>query len=586
MSDYEEFDVYDNHSQQPDPQPAEPVKRPRGRPRKQPIASTTTTKTSATTATAASAASAAPAVPSETIHIKEFDLNDIPPHKPSDNSGVKIVVIGKAGCFAEGTKVLMYSGHVKNIEDIEVGEQVMGNDNTPRTVQKLHRGEQPMFTVQPSDGSDSYTVNLMHDLVLVKRTLDRPMLIVSVQSFLQWSQSEQSQWQILRSSQIEFNKQPIRADPYRTGHDAVHCDDIFLIPAEFKVNTSDIRRRVLEGFLSSATVFTTNEYHVTLKADKFRVVEDMLFIARSLGFKATSTRGWNIHNEAVFLVRIHANLCLNTDLPFVSQRAQHNTQQYCDFTLVSQGIDSYYGFELDGNRLFLLASFDVVKNTGKSTLVQALLASKAHLAPVIQVFNGTEDSNGMYSKHCPPVFIYNKLDLNAMIQFRNRQTIAGKHITENPWAIQVIDDCTDDPKILRHPIFQEYYKNGRHWHMIHILSLQYSLDIMPNIRSNIDYTFLLRESSKKNRKKLYENYCPDCVQSQEDFNALMDALTENYGALVICNRTTSNKIEDCIFYCKIDPNGISPAWRFGHQTAWDFSNERFDPDYVDTVIKA
>lgn len=222
---------------------------------------------------------------------------------------------------------------------------------------------------------------------------------------------------------------------------------------------------------------------------------------------------------------------------------------------------------------------------GKSTVIKALLASKAHLAPVIQVFNGTEDNNGGYSSFCPSVFVYDKLDLNAMIAFKNRQTIAGHHIPENPWAIQVIDDCTDDPKQLRHPVVQAYYKNGRHWHMIHILSLQYGLDIMPNIRSNIDYTILMRESSKKNLKKLYENYCPDCVESFEDFCEIMKACTEDFGALVICNRTTSNKIEDCLFWYKADPKAISPTFKFGHQVMWEFNAERYDPDYQDSLIK-
>jgi len=223
--------------------------------------------------------------------------------------------------------------------------------------------------------------------------------------------------------------------------------------------------------------------------------------------------------------------------------------------------------------------------TGKSTVISSLLASKAHLAPVIQVFNGTEDSNSMYSTKCPPVLVYDKLDLNAMIQFKNRQTVAKANIPDNPWAIQVIDDCTDDPKLLRHPIFQAYYKNGRHWHMIHILSLQYALDIMPNIRSNIDYTFLMREPIQKNRKKLFENYAPGCVEHQEEFNELLDAFTEDFGALVICNRTTSNKIEDCIFYYKADPNAISPTFRFGHQTCWDFNEERYDPDAQQPLMK-
>ena len=224
--------------------------------------------------------------------------------------------------------------------------------------------------------------------------------------------------------------------------------------------------------------------------------------------------------------------------------------------------------------------------TGKSTVIQALLASKAHIAPVIQVFNGTEDSNGSYSARVPPVFVYDKFDLNALIEFKKRQTLAARGIPDNPWAIQVIDDCTDDPKMLRHPLIQAYYKNGRHWHMIHILSLQYSLDIMPNIRSNIDYVFIMRESSKKNRKKLFENYCPDCIETQDEFNALMDVLTEDYGALVIVNRGSSNKMEDCVFYFKADPNAVSPNWKFGHQSSWEFNEERFDPDYVDAIVKS
>lgn len=35
--------------------------------------------------------------PPRIVHIKEFDINSIPPHEVSDNSGVKIVVIGKPG---------------------------------------------------------------------------------------------------------------------------------------------------------------------------------------------------------------------------------------------------------------------------------------------------------------------------------------------------------------------------------------------------------------------------------------------------------------------------------------------------------
>ena len=55
---------------------------------------------------------------SKTVHIKEFDMNSMPPLSDKDKSGVKIVVIGKPGCFARGTKVLMYNGSLKNVEDV------------------------------------------------------------------------------------------------------------------------------------------------------------------------------------------------------------------------------------------------------------------------------------------------------------------------------------------------------------------------------------------------------------------------------------------------------------------------------------
>jgi hypothetical protein len=221
-------------------------------------------------------------------------------------------------------------------------------------------------------------------------------------------------------------------------------------------------------------------------------------------------------------------------------------------------------------------------NTGKSTLVQSIIAAKAHICPAIQVFNGTEESSKYYSQVCPTVFVHDRLDMDALVNFVRRQRLAVQYL-ENPWAILIIDDCTDDPKQLRHPLIQNLFKNGRHLRLLFFLVLQYALDILPSIRTSIDYTFILREPSKKTRKKLYENYCPDVV-TEEEFYSILDSCTENYGSVVICNRTVSNKIEDCIFYYKADPNAIPPTLKLGHQTAWEFNHERFDPMYEPDIM--
>jgi hypothetical protein len=214
--------------------------------------------------------------------------------------------------------------------------------------------------------------------------------------------------------------------------------------------------------------------------------------------------------------------------------------------------------------------------SGKSTVIADLIASKAHIIPVSQVFSGTEDSNGFYGTKMPGITVFNKLDLNAIAKMKNRQKIAKQYL-ENPWCLQIVDDCTDDPKVLRHPIFQDIFKNGRHWSLLFILSLQYSLDVLPGIRTNIDYAFIFRESSMSNRKKLYENYA-SCIDSFSDFCALMDQLTNDYTCLVINNRSKTNNPEDCLFWYRAKPDKLPPNWKFGASSFWQFHNDRFNRD--------
>jgi len=220
--------------------------------------------------------------------------------------------------------------------------------------------------------------------------------------------------------------------------------------------------------------------------------------------------------------------------------------------------------------------------TGKSRIISSIVDSKKHIIPVSQIFSGTEDSNGFYCSKFPSITVYNSLkDLKPVEQFISRQKYSKRYL-DNPWAVQIIDDCTDDPKLFTKPLFQSYYKNGRHWKMMHILSLQYCLDIKPVIRTNIDYTFLCRESSKKNRKSLFENYA-SCVDNQAEFETLLDSLTSDYTSMVIVNRNTSNNIEDCIRWYKADLDRIK-NFKFGCEDFWLFNNERLNSEYEDPVF--
>ena len=113
--------------------------------------------------------------------------------------------------------------------------------------------------------------------------------------------------------------------------------------------------------------------------------------------------------------------------------------------------------------------------TGKSTLIADLLYKKKHIFPVGLIFSGSEDSTGFYGKIFPSTFIYNNYDEEKIKDFIKRQKIAKQHLP-NPWAVILLDDCTDDPRIFTNPLQRGMYKRGRHWKMWYILSLQYCMD--------------------------------------------------------------------------------------------------------------
>lgn len=71
-------------------------------------------------------------------------------------------------CEAVGTKVRMYDGTIKKVEDLKIGELLMGVDSKPRKVVQLHRGfDDNMFRIDQSKG-DSYTVNSKHICTMIE----------------------------------------------------------------------------------------------------------------------------------------------------------------------------------------------------------------------------------------------------------------------------------------------------------------------------------------------------------------------------------------------------------------------------------
>jgi len=230
------------------------------------------------------------------------------------------------------------------------------------------------------------------------------------------------------------------------------------------------------------------------------------------------------------------------------------------------------------------------RDTGKSFLVRDLLFYHQDI-PVGTVMSGTEAGNGFYSAHVPKLFIHEEYNTVLIENILRRQKTVLKQVnkeieqhkktTIDPRAFVILDDCLYDQSWTRDKMMRLLFMNGRHWKIMLIITMQYPLGIPPNLRTNIDYVFILREPYLTNRKRIWENYA-SMFPTLESFCGVMDQTTENYECLVINNNAKSNKLNDQIFWYKAENH---PDFRLGAKEFWEISknmgsddeDEAYDP---------
>jgi replicative DNA helicase len=136
-----------------------------------------------------------------------------------------IVMYGSTRCESEGTKVLMWDMSLKNIEDVVVGDRLMGDDSTPREVLEIISGEDTMYEVQQNKGLN-YTVNGHHKLVLQytgfnKKNGERDercdsIIEIPVREYLNLNNHQKHILKGVKTS-LDFAEQEVPIDPYLCG---------------------------------------------------------------------------------------------------------------------------------------------------------------------------------------------------------------------------------------------------------------------------------------------------------------------------------------------------------------------------------
>lgn len=262
--------------------------------------------------------------------------------------------LGTGKCHAKDTPILMYDGTIKMVQDVRIGDLLMGDDSTPRRVLSLASGIDDLYDVIPKKG-DKYTVNSEHILCLRSQGDRDTVIQMEARDFVALPEPRRAELQGYRVG-VEFPEQAVPSDPYEIGQVP---DEI---PRAYLINSRAHRLRLLAGIIDAAGRVNLADGYVAV--GPLVSANDVQFLARSLGLAA---------DRDGQTVLISGDL---SEVPVLCHRLPEKTDALVvGIDVKPAGRGRYYGFTIDGNNRYLLGDFTVTHNTCTAiTISEALLS--------------------------------------------------------------------------------------------------------------------------------------------------------------------------------------------------------------------
>lgn len=253
--------------------------------------------------------------------------------------GAIIAARGKGKAISYSTIVYTPDGY-KKWEDIHIGSKLYGDDGIPTTVKEVYeQGEIPIYKVTFKDNREAF-VSEDH-LWTVKygkslRTVNTKWILENL---------NKGGIFIPTNKPIQIKEKYISLDPFRYG-----TSSKIKISDNYKFNSEDIRRKVLEGILFKSKILSNGTVKYSTKYNK--LAEDILWLGRSLGYTCVKEKA-RINKKTVYIIYIQ-NFYTKPDeyIEVNSIEYSHNEKAKC----VVVDNDSH---------LFLMNDFIVTHNSFK-----------------------------------------------------------------------------------------------------------------------------------------------------------------------------------------------------------------------------
>ena len=219
------------------------------------------------------------------------------------------------------------------------------------------------------------------------------------------------------------------------------------------------------------------------------------------------------------------------------------------------------------------------RHTGKTVLITDILyrlykegAKNGKLVDACVCFSNTEDLQSNFTRFVPKAFIYSNYSEQRLVNILETQKELVKKQGRTSNLVIILDDFGYKKSIFNET-FGRLLCNGRHYNITLMLSLQYSMQLPPSMRSNIDICVSLREPILANRKRLFDSFY-GMFHSFKEFEKCFAEVTNNYGCLIAVNNgSSSNDVTDNMFWYRAKPQELPERFELGRSIYWRWSKQ-------------
>jgi len=237
--------------------------------------------------------------------------------KPCPQCGTGIFKID--GCFAENTPILLFDGSIKMSQDIQIGDELVGDDGNIRIVLNTVTGIDDLYEVSQNKGI-TYIVNSQHKMVF-KYCNDKTVL---------WNNLQQL-WTVLWFDRTT-KKQKTR---------------------DFKIQEYKTKELAfIEASKFRDTLTFPDEIEISI--EEYNSIDDNTKI-KLYGYKSN---GINVEPKD-YKDQYDINISGQTISEIPAPTKDH---MRTSISIKPLGLGRYYGWEVDNNHRFLLQDFTVVRN--------------------------------------------------------------------------------------------------------------------------------------------------------------------------------------------------------------------------------